>query len=90
MAILHTVRAPAALHACLARAQGGDAILLIEDAVYAARTPLAAPGLCLYVLAPDLAARGIGAAEVDAAFTIVDDSGFVDLAVECHASIAWV
>ncbi len=73
-------------------ARTGDAVVLIEDAVYAAgavETPLsphlneaAARGISLYVLEPDLQARGM---ETD--LPVVDYDGLVDLIAEYDRSV---
>ncbi|MBI5920848.1 MAG: sulfurtransferase complex subunit TusB [Betaproteobacteria bacterium] len=84
------------LDACLGVATDGAAVLLIEDAVYAATTghPAAAKleqaqsRLKLYVLRPDLEARGM-ADRLIAAVTAVDYGGFVDLAAE-HTCQSWL
>ncbi|MGC2856591.1 sulfurtransferase complex subunit TusB [Novispirillum sp. DQ9] len=83
---------------CLAHAAEGSAILFIEDAVYAATkgTTVAAQvaeavGKCkVYVLGPDLAARGMGEDRVLDGVTVVDYGGFVDLTVEHGAVQAWL
>lgn len=71
MAALHLVfRSPAesrALEQCLMRAGEGDAVLLLEDGVYAVAEGSALDGVlravggrvAVYVLAPDLEARGL-------------------------------
>ena len=84
------------LDACLAMAQDGGAVLLIEDAVYAASSghPSAAKlaqaqgRLKLYVLQPDLDARGMGDRLI-AGVTAVDYGGFVDLAAG-HTCQSWL
>ena len=84
------------LDTCLAVAKDGGAVLLIEDAVYAATTghPAAAKldqvkgRLKLYVLQPDLEARGMGDRMI-AGVTAVDFGGFVDLAAE-HTCQSWL
>jgi tRNA 2-thiouridine synthesizing protein B len=102
MSILHTVnKSPferSNLDACLGRAAPGDAVLLIEDAVYAAMAGTAVAGrvadaaktLRLYVLGPDLAARGMDPAGIVAGISVVDYGGFVDLAAENKAVNAWL
>ncbi|MFW1676390.1 sulfurtransferase complex subunit TusB [Pontibacter sp. JAM-7] len=71
----------------------GDAVLLLEDAVYAATgtfpqrfTDL--PGITLYVLEPDMLARGIGPL-VSEHFTPVSDSQFVELCCQQDKVISW-
>ena len=84
------------LDTCLAVAKQGGALLLIEDAVYAATTghPSAASlqqaqgRLKLYVLQPDLESRGMGDRLI-AGVTPVDYGGFVDLAAE-HTCQSWL
>ena len=75
-----------ALDTCLRMAQPGHAVLLIEDGVYAAtqgsataeRMRQAAAKLSLFVLQPDLDARGMTARLLDG-ISLVDYAGFVDL-----------
>ena len=86
-----------ALDSCLRVAQGGGAILLIEDAVYAAtRGNEAEPKLRdalarfkVYALAPDLDARGMGDRVVEGV-TSVDYGGFVDLVTEHKNCQSWL
>jgi tRNA 2-thiouridine synthesizing protein B len=85
-----------ALESCLRVAQGG-AVLLIEDAVYAATRGNAAEAslrdalarLKVYALAPDLEARGM-ADRVMEGVTTVDYGGFVDLVTEHKTSQSWL
>ncbi len=97
MGTLHLVnRSPAdsrALEHCLARAGQGDAVLLLEDAVYGAvagagsETVFRAAGrVALYVLGPDLEARGLEASAVANGIATVDYRGFVALTA-AHAPI---
>ncbi len=84
------------LDTCLATAQGG-AILLIEDAVYAATTGNAAAAKLrdalakfkIYVLGPDLEARGMADRLVEGV-TTVDFGGFVDLVAEHKTCQSWL
>ena len=74
--------------------KGDDALLLIEDGVYAAvRNGKAAArlaGLNVSVLGPDLAARGIGEDKLIDGVTIVDYDGFVDM-VEANDKVqSWL
>ena len=99
--LLHTVNkspfASTALADCLARAHHGAAILLIEDAVYAALAKgsfaltlaAAQKQFSIYALGPDLAARGLDPATLLAGITIVDYEGFVDLAAAHSAALSW-
>jgi tRNA 2-thiouridine synthesizing protein B len=85
------------LDTCLRLAQPGHALLLIEDAVYAAtagsateaRVRQACASLKVYALQPDLDARGVTAKLIDGV-TLVDYAGFVDLTVEHPTSHAWL
>ncbi|MGH8672197.1 MAG: sulfurtransferase complex subunit TusB [Burkholderiales bacterium] len=85
------------LDSCLRVAGAGSALLLIEDAVYAAtkgssvehKIRQAAQRLRVYALAPDLEARGIKNAALEGV-TLVDYGGFVDLVAE-HSSVqSWL
>lgn len=86
-----------ALASCLRLAADGHALLLTEDAVYAATRggaesaglPGALGRLKIYVLRPDLEARGVAAAIIDGV-TPVDYGGFVDLVVEHPNNQTWL
>lgn len=100
--MLHTVnKSPferTALATCLRYARSGDAILLYEDGVYAARkaqtttadVAAAAAKFKLFVLGPDLEARGVAADQVIDGIRIVDYEGFVDLVAENGPVQAWL
>jgi tRNA 2-thiouridine synthesizing protein B len=85
------------LDSCLRVAQAGGAILLIEDAVYAAtrgneaeaklRDALAS--FKVYALGPDLDARGMGDRVMEGV-TTVDYGGFVDLVTEHKNCQSWL
>ena len=85
------------LDSCLAAAQPGAAVLLIEDGVYAATRGNAAEGklraaserLEIYVLAPDLEARGM-ANSVSEGVKLVDYGGFVDLVTKYSTCQSWL
>ena len=99
--MLHIVnKSPAqtrSLESCLRLAKDGQALLLIEDGVYAATTGLAAScGLAqaakrlkVYALQPDLEARGVAGKLIEGVAT-VDYGGFVDLVTEHTASQSWL
>lgn len=100
MAVLHLVNgsphASRALADCLLRAGAGDAVLLIEDGVYAAvgslgaeTTRLAAGRVALYALVPDLAARGLAASGLAADIVPVDYAGFVALTTTHNPIQSW-
>lgn len=94
--ILHIVNKASALDDCLRLAPAGGTLLLIEDGVLAAlagpangkRLEMAAGLHKLYVLAPDLAARGI-AAKVPAFVERVDYAGFVELCTRHEKAQSW-
>lgn len=85
-----------ALDSCLRVMQDG-AILLIEDAVYAATRGNAAEARLrdamgrfkVYALQPDLDARGMGDRLLDGV-TAVDYAGFVDLVAEHPNCQSWL
>lgn len=85
------------LSSCLRVARDGDSVLLIEDAVYAATAPQAErcglagalPRLKLFVLQPDLEARGLAARRA-ASIEPVDYGGFVDLVAAHPATQSWL
>lgn len=87
----------ASLQSCLRLAQQGSALLLIEDAVYAATAAAAqASGIAdalarhkVYVLQPDAAARGMSARLIDGV-TAIDYAGFVDLVAEHANNQSWL
>jgi len=87
MSMLHLVnKSPYdrnSLDSCVGYVQGGDAVLLIEDGVYAGVKGGAAAakleGLDVSVLGPDLAARGISEDKLVDGVKVVDYAGFVDL-----------
>jgi tRNA 2-thiouridine synthesizing protein B len=100
MPVLHVVsgspQGSQALIHCLARMQEGDALLLSANGVYAALANSGAcrwldvsPPLSVYVLAPDLEARGIAVEELWPGAERIDYEGFVDLAVRYPISLSW-
>ncbi len=102
MTVLHTTnKSPLQtrdLESCLRLSRPGSGILLMEDAVYGALKGTAAAGELaaaardkqVYVLGPDLAARGFTPEQVVPGVKVVDYGGFVDLTVEYHHVQAWV
>lgn len=99
--MLHIVnKSPTAarsLESCLRMALPGQAVLLIEDGVYAATTGssseaqlrAAASKVKFYALKPDLDARGMSARALDNV-TLVDYGGFVDLVAEHGTPNSWL
>lgn len=82
---------------CLGHVKPGSAVLFIEDAVYAAtrgtvaeaKVKAAMPDVAVYVLEPDLNARGMQGRVLDGV-KLVDYGGFVDLVAEHGASQSWL
>jgi tRNA 2-thiouridine synthesizing protein B len=102
MSTLHTVNkspfATQSLLSCLNHCKDGDAVLMIEDGVYGG---LSGTGLteiiaekvktvALFVLSPDLSARGIDDARVMSGVEGVDYAGFVDLVAKHDRTQAWL
>jgi tRNA 2-thiouridine synthesizing protein B len=85
------------LDSCLRVAQPGNSLLLIEDAVYAAvkgnttadKVRMASKTVKVYVLAPDLEARGMKDTVVEGV-TLIDYGGFVDLVAEHSVVQSWL
>lgn len=85
------------LRSCLRMAQDGHSVLLIEDAVYAATAAgamacgldQALKRLKVYVLLPDLEARGMTARRIDG-IAPVDYPGFVDLVANHPTQQSWL
>ncbi len=102
MSTLHTVNkspfATPALKSCLEHASDGDAILMIEDAVYGGFTGTAIADLVaarngsvsIYVLGPDFAARGLDEKRLIKGVATLDYAGFVDLAAKNELTHAWL
>jgi tRNA 2-thiouridine synthesizing protein B len=101
--MLHTVnKSPFeknALESCLRFAKEGDAVLLLEDGIYAALQKTAFDAkmtqalnkqVKIYVLLPDVEARGMRAENVIAGIEPVDYGKFVDLVVENNTVQAWL
>jgi len=86
------------LDQCLVRISDGDGLLLIEDAVVAAtkgtvleqRLSESAKSNTLYVLQPDLEARGFDAGKLVDGFKAVDYKGFVALVTEHDRVHSWL
>ena len=75
-------------------ARDGDAVLLIEDAVYAAVKAGSAAakldGLDVSVLGSDLAARGVAEDKLADGIKVVDYAGFVDLVDAKDSVQSWL
>jgi tRNA 2-thiouridine synthesizing protein B len=102
MSTLHTVnKSPferSAFISALNHLKAGDALLMMEDGVVGARKgsafarliESAAKSCSLYVLGPDLAARGMGENDVVLGAKLVDYGGFVDLVTTHERTQAWL
>lgn len=102
MATLHTVnKSPTernSLASALSHATDGSSILMIEDGVIGAmqgttiadQVKSATANCKVYVLGPDLDARGIAQDKLIDGITVVDYAGFVDLTTECDRVQSWL
>ena len=87
MPTLHLVNKAIALPACLKVADDHDAVLLLEDGVYAAVANLA-PDRPLNALAPDVAARGL-TDRLAPQVQVVTDAQFVALVERHQPVVTW-
>ena len=86
------------LESCLRLSVKGSPILLIEDGVYAATSGTSVSDTVtaaskehpMFVLGPDLQARGIAEDNIMDGITVVDYGGFVDLVVEHGTTQSWL
>jgi tRNA 2-thiouridine synthesizing protein B len=102
MSTLHTVnKSPfekTTLAACLGHLGAESSVLLLEDGVYAALANSASEAQVkgaldsgkVYVLGPDLQARGLAEERIISGISVVDYAGFVDLAAEHDKVQAWL
>ncbi len=102
MAMLHTVnKSPferRTLDTALRHAVKGAGILLIEDGIYAAfndsvvadKVKASLSDCKIYVLGPDVAARGMSEKPVIDGIEVVDYEGFVDLVTEYDKVQSWL
>ena len=102
MALLHTVnKSPFesnTFDTCLSLAKDGSTILLIEDGVYAAfdntvvadKVKASLKDHKIYVLGPDVTARGMSEHQVIDGLEVVDYGGFVDLVTEYDKVQSWL
>lgn len=102
MSTLHTVnKSPferTALASALRHVRPGDALIMIEDAVVgackaganAAMIEGAAKDVEIYVLEPDLLARGIARTDIAECARVVDYGGFVDLVAKHSRTQSWL
>ena len=95
--MLHIVnKSPAltrSLESCVRLSRPGQSLLLIEDGIYAATASAGwaekMKHLQVYVLQPDVAARGMTGKLVDG-LTAVDYAGFVDLVAAHSTNQSWL
>ncbi len=86
------------LDSCLRLSLKGSPILLLEDGVYAATSGTSLSGKVadaakdhpMFVMGPDLQARGIAEDSIIDGITVVDYGGFVDLVVEHGTVQSWL
>lgn len=84
------------LDQCLSRINDDDGLLLIEDAVVAAvngtvlEKKLRESGQAMYVLQPDLEARGFADSMLVDGFKAVDYKGFVQLVTQHKRVHSWL
>ncbi|MGO9743680.1 MAG: sulfurtransferase complex subunit TusB [Roseiarcus sp.] len=86
------------LASCLSHLAPGDAVLIFEDGVlgarkggaFAKRLSEAAATFALYVLGPDVYARGLKDNDLAEGVKVVGYDGFVDLAVDHARVCAWL
>lgn len=102
MPMLHTInKSPFernTLDSCLRVSKKGGAILFIEDGVYAAmkgtsasaKVVDASENFSIFVLGPDLKARGMDESQLIENIKVIDYSGFVDLAAEYDSVQSWL
>lgn len=100
--MLHTVnKSPfekSSFYTCLRLAKQGSDILLIEDAVYAAlkgsqiekEVKLAVSKHNIYVLEPDMMARGLHPDSLITDIKLIGYAGFVELAVQNDKVQSWL
>ena len=86
------------LDSCLRLSIKGSPILLLEDGVLAAtkgtsvseKISAAQSDHPIFVLGPDLQARGLAEGDIAEGITVVDYGGFVDLVVEHGTVQSWL
>ena len=86
------------LDSCLRLSVKGSPILLLEDGVLAAtkgtsvsdKVAAAQDNHPIFVLGPDLQARGLAKSDIADGITVVDYGGFVDLVVQHGTVQSWL
>jgi len=87
-----------AMQSCLEHTLEGDDVILFEDGVYGTVKGSAVTGLIekkagtvkVYVLGPDLAARGITDGRIVDGITVVDYPDFVELVTTHERTQSWL
>ncbi len=102
MSTLHTVNkspfATGSLISALNHCQDGDAVLMIEDGVYGGLKGTSVSdqvlqktaAISIYVLSPDVDARGLSADRLLDGVNGVDYDGFVDLVAQHDRTQSWL
>jgi len=102
MSMLHIVNKSAyekdSLKSCISHAVSGASILMIEDGIYSAIKNTSASSMVesamkdvsVYVLGPDLKARGISEDKVIDGISVVDYAGFVELSTKNDVVQSWL
>ena len=102
MSMLHIVNKSAfeknSLESCINHALDGASIIMIEDGVYSAMKNTSASGMVedamknvsVYVLGPDLKARGISEDKLISGINVVDYAGFVELSTKNDVVQSWL
>ncbi|MDH5187641.1 MAG: sulfurtransferase complex subunit TusB [Rhodospirillaceae bacterium] len=100
--MLHTVnKSPferGSLDSCLRLSKKGSAILLMEDGVYGAMSGTTVSDIVanavkdnsVYVLGPDMKARGLAEGQLIDGIKVVDYAGFVDLVANNDGVTPWL
>ncbi|MDN3639724.1 sulfurtransferase complex subunit TusB [Simiduia curdlanivorans] len=93
MTTLHIISkslANADIQIALRAAQKEDAIILINDAVYAFanKTPIDTKA-SVFALAPDLIARGLNVDKLPSLVALIDYAGFVELSESHQPIVSW-
>ena len=86
MATLHLVNKAAAWEDCQPLLDAEDAVLLLEDGVYAAQQALS--GAALYALEPDIRARGLSR-RIHENIRSASFDDFVRLVESCERVVTW-
>lgn len=96
MAVLHLLatspyHSKGVLQLCLSRMGTNDALLLLQDGVYAVTTPLLDKlnGVNVFALIPDIEARGLEPEKALKVASLIGYAEFVDLVAAYPKNISW-